>query len=345
MWKRDRVRGLMAASLYEELTSEEQGALDEYLDAAPANRAQFEGMMALRDVPHSDPPPMQRDLMPALRARLAEDTPGARRPVWRLAFAGAVCAVFVTFVGYQALEFMRPNGGQSPDPVVIAEQSSQVRPALQKAAALLDERDYASAYEVLKQAVEAHPSDSLAGEAQAELADLAFGHLRWYPEAYVAYEKLVSDYAPLYTSDPERIARRNLLAESRRADYAPLRDLDRARGAGENAFAQLERVIAGHPGTFVASLATDDMARMAAQEADGTTPMARVAALELAQARCSDPVAIQQFGVEIGHVYSRELDDPAKARDCYGAVVDGGAGVLAELARHSLATLDSNSGQ
>ena len=343
MWKRDRVRGLMAASLYEDLTPEEQRALDEYLDASPANRAEYEGLAALRDSLRQDVPAMQRDLMPALRARMAEDTQSARRPGWGFALAGAACALFFTFVGYQALGFVRNNNAPVPDLLHTAENTSVVRPVLQQAAALMDERDYAGAYELLKRAVEAHPSDALAGEAQAKLADVAFAHLRWYPEAYAAYEKLVGDYAALYTSDPERIARRNLLAEARRADYAPLRDLDRARGAGEDAFGELERVIASRPGTFVASLATDDMARIAAREVDATAPVARVAALELAQARCSEPVAIQQFSVEIGHVYSRELDDPVKARDWYGAVANGSNGVLAELARNSLAALDSDS--
>ena len=210
---------------------------------------------------------------------------------------------------------------------------------MQQAAQLSAGRDFAGAYAALKEAVEAHPDDALAGQAQARLADVAFAELHWYREAYEDYRTLAGRYPGVYTNSPECIERMDLLAEAREKDYDPLHRLDAARGSREGAFGKFEEVIARYPGTYTAALAAGEMARCVAREGAGAPGVeARLAAMEQAKERCTHPISITQLQLEIAHLH-RDLEHNGVARDLYQEVADSDTMVLANLARESLAKL------
>jgi hypothetical protein len=98
--------------------------------------------------------------------------------------------------------------------------------------------------------------------------------------------------------------------------------------------------VAKYPGTLVASLAAEDMARQTLGEGSGCTGEEHVAAMERAKGRCTHPVAIARLKLEIGHIYMRELNDAAKARSFYAEVANFEDKALAKLAEGSLAALE-----
>jgi len=213
-----------------------------------------------------------------------------------------------------------------------------VQCALTEADRLARYHDYTNAYRTLKQSVEESPDDPLAGDAQLRRADIAFSLLRWYPEACEDYELLADRYPAVFVNSVESIRRRDLLAEARERDYASLHALDAALRSSDNQFAQLERVIGRYPGTFVASSAAEDMARLVAvEDAAAGEASARLAAMERARDRCTNVIAKRQLNLEVGHIYQREMNDPAKAVECYNEVIENDNAVLAQLARQSLA--------
>jgi hypothetical protein len=221
---------------------------------------------------------------------------------------------------------------------------SEAEKAIEDATALGEKRDYPAAYRALKGAVETYPEDGAAGEAQRLRAELAFAHLHWYPEAYEDYQTLAESYPAVFRSSVESVTRRDLLAEAREQDYASLHALDAARRHAEAPFAQLEQVIARYPATFVASAAAEDLARLAAREVPAEEEEAgrHVLAMERARDRCTNPVAWAQLSLELGHIYCREMNAPGKAHECYNEAAESENPVLAQLARRSMAELESD---
>jgi hypothetical protein len=169
------------------------------------------------------------------------------------------------------------------------------------------------------------------------LADLAYSDLKWYPEAYDAYETVVKLDPKLYTENAEVIARRNLLAEAREGDYAPLHVLDAAH-RNVDPFPQLEQVVAKFPGGLIAAVAANDMAQIAAKDLP-ETDRRHVAAMEHARDKCKDTLAIARLNLELGHLYLKEMNNPEKARDVYAAAAQCPNASLAQLAANSLASL------
>ena len=337
------VRGLIAASLYGEVDEHEREALEAHLSACARCRAEHEALGRLKAALTGGAPELDRDLVPVLRARLTEETGGRMAWLgWRVQLAGALCLALVALLVYQVA--VSTDAGRPSDTAAAPnEAASPLQPALQQAAQLSAGRDFAGAYTTLKEAVEAHPDDALASQAQARLADVAFAELHWYREAYEDYRTLAGRYPGVYTNSPECIERMDLLAEAREKDYDPLYRLDAARGSREEAFGKFEGVIALYPGTYTAALAAEEMARCVAREgavAEGAE--ACLAAMEQAKERCTHPIAITQLQLEIAHLH-RDLEHNGTARELYQEVADSDTMVLANLARESLAKLPGNS--
>jgi len=342
MSKCRNLRGLIAASLYGEVDEHERKVLEAHLNSCARCRAERDALGRLKAALASGAPELDRDLVPVLRARLAEST-GHRRPWlgWRLQLAGALCLAMVALLVYQIAVSTDPRG-PSNTAAAPTEAASPLQPALHQAAQLSTRRDFAGAYAALKEAVEAHPDDALAGQAQARLADVAFAELHWYREAYEDYRALAGRYPGVYTNSPECIERMDLLAEAREKEYDPLYRLDAARGSREEAFGKFEGVIALYPGTYTAALAAEEMARCVAREgAVGQGAEACLAAMEQAKERCTHPIAITQLQLEIAHLH-RDLEHNGAARDLYQEVADSDTMVLANLARESLAKLPAS---
>jgi hypothetical protein len=336
-----KVRGLIAASVYGDLAQDEQVALDGHLASCPACRSQAHAFARMTAAIPVEAPRLEEDLVPALRRRLREQKSEPFRMPWRYAIPAGAFAAILVFISYGFAN--RPAGQVMQAPVAVLQQTDDVSPvqcALDESVQLVARHEYTTAYRSLKQALDEYPDDSAAAEAQLRRADIAFSILKWYPEAYDDYELLADRYPAVFASSVESIHRRDLLAESREHDYASLHALDSALRSGDNAFAQLEDVIGRYPGTFVASLAADDMARaVAGQETANERPPERLAAMERARDKCTNTIAKRQLDLEVGHIYNREMNDPTRARECYDLVVESDNPVLAQLARQSLAEI------
>ncbi len=339
MFGHNRIRGLMAQAVYEELDARDREVLDRALKASDELRAEAEAMGALAEAIPREGVELDRDLISAVRAGLRAETAvfRPRRAHWVVSFA----ALALVLLGVGTLIAVRSPVAHAPGvaeaPAVSKEASSPIELALQEARSLMRDRDYPNAYVVLSRAVEGSEENALGGEARQFMADVAYVELRWYPEAFSDYDALRLHHNSAFQSQPENLLRLNLLDEARGRDssFASLHALDAAR-RGES-LEEFEGVLARYPATYVASLAAEEMATLSAN-LDGMDAGAnlRVAALESALARCTNPVARAQLKVEIGHVVSRQLDGADRARALYTEVAESEITVLAQLAQDSL---------
>ncbi len=339
MFGHNRIRGLMAQAVYEELDARDRKALDRALNESDELRAEAKAMGALaKEIPREGVK-LDRELISAVRAGLREETAvfRPRRAHWVVSF-GALALVLLgvgTLITVKSPVAHAPGVAESP--AGSGAVASPIALALQEARALTDARDYPNAYVVLSRAFEGSEEDALSGEARQFMADLAYIELRWYPEAFSDYDALRLHHNFAFQSQPANLLRLNLLDEARGRDdsYASLHALDAAR-RGES-LEEFEGVLARYPATYVASLAAEEMATLSAN-LDGLDAGAnlRVAALESALARCTNPVARAQLKVEIGHVVSREVDGADRALALYTEVAESEITVLAQLAQDSL---------
>lgn len=336
-----RVRGLLAASAYGDLTDRERRTLEKHVAKCAACRAEEVALTRLVSQIPADDLPADCDLMPSLRRRLAESETAAAGNAWKLAFFGAACVmVFGLFATVVWKQLPTATPGQQVSHVEEPGTLSPVGTVLEEASALMEVRDYPRAYQVLQEVVETHPDDALAGEAQRLLAEIAFGHLRWYRQADKAYETLARKYKAAYDASPdlgEVVARRELLAEARKDSYRSLEAFDAARHGLGDRFKKLEDLLAQYPGSYIASLAAEELARLVAEETgspeDAQTWMA---AMETARNRCTNPLAIAQLNLEMGHIWRDRLNNPARARELYVEAAKTDSQALARLARDSL---------
>jgi len=342
-----RVRGLVAASLYEDLTEQERQQLDTHLNTCSRCRAERESMASFLQKLPATAPTLDFDLTPMIRKQLNKQpshTPAIPfrvfRPAWGLL---AAVMLFMGIITYHSV--FNAAGRETTQPVANKSDSTADEP-LRLASGLVDNREYAKAFSVLKTFVSEHPGTASAAQAQIQLADVAFTRLNWYKEAYEAYETLASHYPSAYADNPECIARHNCLAEARSHDFAPLYALDAAHRSGLDQFAQLENVIGHYPGTFIAAVAAEDLAKIAAKDlvskpGGATEGNLHLAAMVSAKDRCVNPVATACLKLEVGHIYVKELNNPVKAREFYREVADGGEQTIAKLAQECLARLDN----
>lgn len=339
-----KIQGFIAESLYEELPERDRKTLDRHLAKCSQCREEARALEQLVQQIPASPVQLDRDLTPAVMARVREAAPVRRTPALRFAFSGAAALLVATLAAYGILASFEKNDilEVAQEPAISQGLVSPVKAGIEAARGLMAAHDFPGAYVVLNELIEAHPGDSLTGEALKIQAGLAFGELQWYPEALAGYRSLQQNYGSVYREDPLAWSRLDLLMESRGSDddFAPLHDLEAARQHGS--FERLEDVVGRHPGTFVASLAAEDMASVAVGAlADSAEEGRRVYAMETALQRCTNPVAIAQLKVEVGHIYRDELHDFDKARTWYEKVANGDHVVLARLATESLGSLAS----
>lgn len=210
---------------------------------------------------------------------------------------------------------------------------------MQQVDGLVAGREFAKAYQALKVALEEYPDAPEAGEAQRLQADIAFAQLHWYPEAYAAYERLADRYYDaVFKSDPESIRRREMLAEARTNDFASLHALDSALRSTDQQFAALEDVASRYAASYVASEATQKMARVAAG-ADKMPSDQYLAALKTAKERCKSPVAVAQLNLEMGRVCAADLHDTGGAREFFDQAAQSANPALAQMALSAIQAL------
>lgn len=337
-WSRTRrAEGTLAASLYEPLSEEDERLLEAMLREDPAFRREAGELRALRAMNLLETPEFTGDLLPAVRAGLAEAPAARRSPAFRRALAAAAVTVLVAGVYFAAGPL--PT---SPAPEGQAAENAAPSPmagALEKARDALQRRDFAEALARLNGALAAAPDDPGAGAAQALLADMEYAHLQRYPQAHAAYTRLRERYPDAFTTDPRSIERFNLLDEARAFDYAPLRALDFAREHREEALPQLERVIARHPGTMLAAAAVSQIIHPSGTAA-GQDPAAAVLALEDARSRCVEPAAVAQLNLALGGLYCDAFHDEEQARDLFLQAASGGSPAVSTQAQAALARLE-----
>jgi len=334
-----RMRGLIAASIYNDLSQNELETLQSHLDACPSCRKQAAALQRVAAFIPVGAPVLDEDLWPAIRRAARRSEPDRQltglRFGWRASLAFSLCALLVG--GFTYGVYRSYTMDETP---VVAQESQPLENDLAAVAAMIEDHDYVSAYRRLEKALEVNPKSPLAGEARVQLADLAYSKLNWYAEAYEAYDTLFRENPALFSLKSECISRRELLDEARVYDYAPLYALDAARRAGEDSFERLESLVARYPGTLTASLAAEDMARQSLEAGLPGAGESHVAAMECAKERCNNPVAIARLKLEIGHIYMRELKDAAKARSFYNEVATFEDKTLATMAEGSLAALE-----
>ena len=329
-----KMRGLIAASVYEALDPEEQIALDVHLAACAACRAEAKALRAfVGEIPRPSVA-FEGDLLPVLRDRLAEERSprGTAHLAFRVAVSISACLLIVALLGYGLVL----RGGVAPhQPVVVV--ASPVEKILVESPQRAS-RDFLGARMALEEVLAAHPDDPRAGEAQQLLAELEFGHGQRYAEAYDGYAQLRAQYPETWKKTPENVLRFNLLDEARASGFEPLYALDAARNSSDNPLAELEKVVAQYPNTYLASRAIAAMCEVVGQERADSGAV-RVAALETVRARCTHPIAIAQINADLGGIYWKDLNDPAKAQTLYAAVAESENPALAELAREALTKL------
>lgn len=345
MFGQDRIRGLMAQAVYEELEPADRDALNSALANSESLRAEAQALGLLVERIPQETPEFTGDLLPAVRAGILEESAAfSLKKVHRIA-AFAALALVLSGVGYVIA--MRPPVAQAPSVAkspASSELQSPLDMAILQAESLILERQYQKAYVTLSRALEADDQDPRTGETRQLMADLAYSELKWYPEAYANYEALrVRHRAEFQAKLEKNLLQINLLEEARGRDgsYASLLALDRARR--DESISDLEELLANYPATYVASLAAEEMAALSAH-LDGLQQGGvdwQVAAMESALARTTNPVARDQLKIEIGHLVSREMEDAERARALYEEVAESGITAVAELAQNSLERLEA----
>ncbi len=334
-----RVRGLVAASVYDDLTEEERETLSQHLGRCAgcrARQAAFKQVAA--GVAFRDTPALEYDLVPALRSRLrAPERPAPSGLSRRHAFAGALALLLVGLFSYGVFVANGPGAGQPPGPAAGGVTESPLASYLRRAEALEASHDYTGAYQVLQAGISAHGDDPAAGDAQLRLAALAFEKLRWYPEADAAYQAVQRNHRDALErcGDVATVLNRwEMLAEARMVNYASLHELDAALREDGNVD-ELQKVMAHYPATYVASEAAARVA-LAVSRQEGLGDM--LTAMERARDLCDDPIAVAQLNLEIAHecVRRREVE---KARELYNEVANTGSAPVAQLARVSLSSI------
>lgn len=344
MSKRDHIEGLMAASLYEPLTTEEQNELDAWFAANPADRAEYDALRAFTELLPDTAPAFTGDLRPVLREELLRgagrrfDWSFVPRFAWQIAGVLGIAAVLAVPV-WQGVNM---NFVEAPADQIarLADPERDVVSA--RADSLMQEGNYTEAHRVLSAQLAANPAAAEAGQWQATLARMEFVHFGRFAQAYDAYQKLRTDYGDVFASDPDNAYRYDLLEQTRDERFTPLEVIAAAEQRGLNGFHDLERIVARYsgPGNPVAELALHAMSDIAGA-LDTPSGVFQLAAYEKVRRRCSDPMAIAQLNDSLGQLYLAHTGDYERARQLFQENAECGDSPLAQRAQLALASLET----
>lgn len=340
--RRKDLEGQIAASLYGDLSAEEQAALDVALAADPELARERDALAKTVAAVPCEEVEFQGDLLPVLRAELERDTGKTGWFSFRF-LGGAVAALGVVAVvaGLTLMnqsEVVTPGGGGVP-----IQLASAMDAAMTESSAQIESRDFVAARETLITTLAAYPDDPKAAEAQIVLADLYYSHFQWYKEADMAYEDLWEKYgeSDAVAGNHVIIERRELLAEVRLAEYQPLDDLQRALSGRGDTFDRLEAFVAMYPEQkLVTEQATLQMAELVMDAEAVRDPQAYAAAMDSVLERCTNPITVARVKYDQAGIYLNGLNDAVAARTRYQEVVASGSdGHLLAMAEQALATL------
>ncbi len=351
MFRRRKAEKLMAQALYESLPERDAAFLETFFQAHPSAREEMETLRRfVADLP-AEKPLLNADLVPALRARIAEES---RRPEWKPRLRPAAAMAALVFIAITAgLFLLRPPDTAPSGPLAdlqdgaAAPAASPLMVALPRTDKLLETGNYADAYKVLSAALGRSPDAPDAGDAQMVLADIAFARLHWYQQAYDDYERLYQKYHQTWLNAPPQVRdRRDLLAEARLVQFRSLQDLDAARASKLDPLDALARVIATYPNqAYVRSQAAMEMARRTLESGavDPQSSDALLQALRHVQNEASDPLVAAQLSYQMGYLYESQYHEFDKAREAFLQASEHPA--LQQQARSALARLDEESTQ
>ncbi len=341
-WKRRRIEGLLAASLYETLPENERKELGRALEKSVDLRRDAETLRRLSDSIPTDVPALDVDLVPLLHARLAH-TPQPARGKARLVLATA-CIVFMVVAAAIVFrsDYADPAAPAPGSSSVAGGPPSLLSQAIREADRCIAENQPGRAYEILVAGVKAQPGDPRIQDAQLRLADLAF-ELARYEEALAAYDALVAIYYRSGGAEPAQhrvVQRRELLAEAAKDDFKPLDAIAIAMRGRDDAIEGLELVIAENPGTFVADLAAESMgyALMDEVQADDVQT-AYLLGMETARTRCESPEAVALLDLKIGDLYRDDFRNFSAAEQFYRKAEASEAPIVAKRATDALESL------
>jgi hypothetical protein len=339
MSNRERIEGLMAASLYEPLSAEEEGELEAWFRAHPEDRAELEELRQFVAKVPVTVPEFTGDLRPVLREEIRRGAGAAWSwsilPRYVLQFAGVAAVTALLAVPlYQGMRM-----GFVGNPVEQLAALGQNDP-LARADALLQGGDYGGAHALLSAELSRHPQAPQAGQWQQRLAQLEFDYFNRFPQAYAAYNTLRKQYGEVFAASPENAFRYDLLEQTRDADFEPLYIIASARENGMESFDELQEVVAKYTGrgNAVAELAIDAMKDVAGT-LETPSDTFRLAGYEQLRRKCDNPVALAQLNQRLGQLYLHHLNDTAKARECLQQVAECADGPLADQALVTLASL------
>jgi tetratricopeptide (TPR) repeat protein len=321
--------------------------LEAYFQAHPAAREEMEALRRfVADMP-TEKPQLNADLIPAVRARIEEQS-GRLEKKPRLRPAAAIAALVFVAAGFFLLKLpdAAPPGHLADlQDGTAAPAASPLAAALSQTDKLLETGNYADAYKVLSAALGRSPDEPDAGDAQMTLAEIAFARLHWYEQAYDDYERLYQKYHQTWLNTPPHVRdRRDLLAEARLVQFRSLQDLDAARANKLDPLDALARVIATYPNqAYVRSQAALEMARRTIESGavDPQSSDALLQALRHVRNEASDPLVVAQLSYQMGYLYESQYHEFDKAREAFLQASEHPA--LQQQARSALARLDAES--
>ena len=344
MFECRRIEGLIAESLYEDLSESDQGLLDGHLSQCSACREELASLKSITEAIPRTRPRLDEDLAARVREELEGPQTRARGQFsWGVATLAASALLAVSLGMY-----LLRSQESSPRPADRASIESPVGPVarvLEQAQSMAKEFDYTGAYILLSKTLAEFPDEAPSGQVQERLADLAFSDLQWYREAHEAYHALRVNYYEEFQADPRNVFRMNVLDEAQgsRSDFAPLHALDASSLNGS--FEGFERLLTEYPGSYIGSMAAHEMAWLeAGRQGLPETEESLALAMRSVIGRCTTAVSKAQVKIELGHVLGQGLGDYAGARKMYREVAAVAHPVLALQARESLHDLEGTPG-
>ncbi|MFP6615504.1 MAG: hypothetical protein VCB26_03770 [Candidatus Hydrogenedentota bacterium] len=332
----EEYEGLVAQSLYETLTEVETTDLSAHLAGCEGCSAERESLSLLKEFIPVEAVVFQGDLRPVLEERVRTETRGGW--ISRLVFSGAAGVIVMGAVIFQFLESPLDDMTGPITPQTASER--YFASILGQTAELIEEDQYPQAYIVLRKSIDGAEAESVPADVRILLAEIAYERLRWYPEAYTAYDQLRLAEPTVYRNSEEFIRRYAVLDEARslNSEYTSLHTWDRV--VLEEDVEALSIYITEYPGTIQASEAVHEMARVLSASAEYAGESVD-SVLETALKSNDDPIVVAQIKLELGRYYWKNVKDADKARMLFEDVEESTVTVLASAASQSLRALRS----